>query len=430
MLGIDSLHAAAEVLIDDLLVSSVKEYIQTRRMELVDLFNFKKHISDSGEPVEQISSQTKRLILKDKKLYVLNQVLRSQGYATFKVCNDVQIGGGRCPFSIKRYSTKKKFQNFLETYPQFIEFCSSLKTDTVKERRRVLGQCIAKWRTSKKRKMTYKTVLYVSKGDIFQRAFSPASQKDHSKNTNKTTIDVSSITNNYSNTVFPSNSIKKLEVPKFIVVPSKILSNPQDTKLVNKVFLPKSKQIFLPKSKQILFKPIAKPIPIIYKEIVRNKEFEVIECGGGGNCFFHAISRGLQENNIILSYVELRQMLSDWLADFDNAREFEYIFGATPRDIVPFLGHLDHHCPSAIGWTALTENWTWQDWGIYLREDGRWAGGLEITPMNLCFKLYGINSNVNLWKKDIHLLCEETLNSNTILIMLSNNHFQYLKETL
>ena len=123
-------------------------------------------------------------------------------------------------------------------------------------------------------------------------------------------------------------------------------------------------------------------------------------------------------------------MLSDWLSDFENARAFESIFGATPRDIIPFLGHLAHHCPSELGWTALTENWNWQDWGIYIGEDGRWAGGLEITPMNLCFQLYGINSNVNLWKKDIRLLCKETLNSQTILIMFSNNHFQYLKEIL
>ena len=98
-------------------------------------------------------------------------------------------------------------------------------------------------------------------------------------------------------------------------------------------------------------------------------------------------------------------MLSDWLSDFENARAFESIFGATQSDIIPFLGHLAHHCPKELGWTALTENWNWQDWGINIGEDGSWTRGLEITPMNLRFQLYGIDSNVNLCKKDIRLLC-------------------------
>ena len=161
---------------------------------------------------------------------------------------------------------------------------------------------------------------------------------------------------------------------------------------------------------------------------IRGKQYTSIECGGGGNCFFHSISRGLQEYNIVITHIELRKILTDWLKDSENAATFNMIFGASPHDIVPYLGHLSHHCPSEEGWHVLTEGWNWQDWGSYLSLDGRWAGGLEISPMNSCFEMHGINSNVNLWKNDINLLCENTINKRTIIIMLNNNHFTYLKE--
>ena len=269
--------------------------------------------------------------------------------------------------------------------------------------------------------MSYKTILRVSKGDIFHRAFAPVSWNYGHKIENKNR-DVSLKLNNYSNTSFLANSNKKLELPKLSILP---------TGSLKKINFYQLKPVSKFTNKQL--NPChAKLIPNIINNIekvsIRNKQFQVIDCGGGGNCFFHAISRGLQERNINRSFLELRQMLSDWFSDFDNARSFKIMFGASPAEIVPFLGHLAHHCPSKDGWEALTENWSWQDWGGYLRQDGRWAGGLEITPINLCFQDNGIDINVNLWKKDISLLCEETLESNTILLMLSYNHFYYLKE--
>ena len=161
---------------------------------------------------------------------------------------------------------------------------------------------------------------------------------------------------------------------------------------------------------------------------MRNKEYQSIDCGAGGNCFFHAISRGLEEYNIIRSYVELRKMVSDWFCDASNAELFRHVFGTTPNEIVPHLGHMAHHCPSKEGWAAYTRNWNWQDWGKYLSHDGRWAGGLEIRAMNLCFQLFDIPNTVNIWKKDIQFLCEDKLDSMTILLMLNNNHFTLLKQ--
>ena len=164
------------------------------------------------------------------------------------------------------------------------------------------------------------------------------------------------------------------------------------------------------------------------KVTIRNRVFESIDCGGAGNCFFHCISRGLEKYGIQRTHSELRQMVSDWLAEPNNEASFQVIYGATPNDIIPHIGHLEHHCPSAEGWRAPTQRWNWQDWGIYLREDGRWAGGLEIVPMNSCFQLMEINNTVNLFKRDINFLCENYLEDNTIVLMLYQNHFTYLRE--
>lgn len=121
-------------------------------------------------------------------------------------------------------------------------------------------------------------------------------------------------------------------------------------------------------------------------------------------------------------------MLSDWFLDADYAETFRVLYDTSPNDIVPFLGHMAHHCPSQAGWFVYTQNWSWQNWGEYLSHDGRWAGGLEIGALNMCFELFDISHNVNIWKSDISFLCEDKLDSNTILIMLRNNHFTFLKE--
>ena len=48
--------------------------------------------------------------------------------------------------------------------------------------------------------------------------------------------------------------------------------------------------------------------------------------------------------------------------------------------------------------------------------------------MNMCFQQYDINNTINIWKKDISFLCEDYLENNTIVLMLSQNHFTYLQE--
>ena len=55
---------------------------------------------------------------------------------------------------------------------------------------------------------------------------------------------------------------------------------------------------------------------------VRGFSFVSVECGGQGDCFFKAISRGLAERNIIRTHQELRQMLGEWLEVEDNAIKF------------------------------------------------------------------------------------------------------------
>ena len=47
---------------------------------------------------------------------------------------------------------------------------------------------------------------------------------------------------------------------------------------------------------------------------------------------------------------------------------------------------------------------------------------IEVIRMNLCFQMLGIDAHINLRKKDISLLCEDRLDSKTILLKLSNNY--------
>ena len=104
------------------------------------IFEFTNEFSDDGKPLPFLSERKKSQILKDPKLYVLNQVLYSWGYATVRLSNGGWVGGGKCPFTL-RDSTKKRFQAFKLMYPQYKEFISSKETNSVAERKQVLKVC-------------------------------------------------------------------------------------------------------------------------------------------------------------------------------------------------------------------------------------------------------------------------------------------------
>ena len=120
-------------------------------------------------------------------------------------------------------------------------------------------------------------------------------------------------------------------------------------------------------------------------------------------------------------------MLGEWLEVEDNAIKFQHHIRVMPVDIIPYLGHMADHCPSERGWYYLTQNWTWRDWGCYIKVQGRWAGGLEVSAFNMCLPLYGITVKLNVWMHAFSYLCENVLDTNTVLIMLYINHYTYLR---
>ena len=327
-------------------------------------------------------------------------------------------------------STVKRFEKFLRDNPQFLEFLPSKDKLNVHDRKKVLKKSQAAWRnTRKRRKMGYGHGIKIKEGNIFSEAFSPLVSPTKLLVPAKNTISAQDTTFQPPVIAPTGRSVLQQDITSTTErhsgnMPNRMMAQTSNTfknYFLNHIDADKSD--VTPNVKII-------PLPIqnFNTVFVRGKRYTVYDCGGAGNCFFHAISFGLEMYRICRTHVELRKMLSDWLKDSDNATWFNHSFGATPNEIIPHLGHLSHHCPSPDGWSVLTKHWNWQDWGEYLSIDGRWAGGLELSPMNLCLNLHGINNNVNLWKRDIELLCENQLNSNTILLMLSNNHFTYLRE--
>ena len=59
------------------------------------------------------------------------------------------------------------------------------------------------------------------------------------------------------------------------------------------------------------------------------------------------------------------------MEDEDNSRNLTILMKATPGDIIINLQHMIDQCSCQEGWFTLTENWTWRDWGIYLKTQGR-----------------------------------------------------------
>ena len=116
-LSISSLHDQDNLTIEPGKVLCVKIDVYKRRHELSLIFEFSNHISADGNTLPFLSERIKRLIQKDPQLYVVNQVLKSLGFATLGLTRDQWIGGGKCPFTL-RDSTKKRCQAFIANFPQ------------------------------------------------------------------------------------------------------------------------------------------------------------------------------------------------------------------------------------------------------------------------------------------------------------------------
>ena len=79
---------------------------------------------------------------------------------------------GRCPFT-KKDSTKARFEKFLNDFPEYSNFASTQSTSTVADRKKAIDKCQKNWRrASKRRRMSYRHIISVSVGDLFDKAFS------------------------------------------------------------------------------------------------------------------------------------------------------------------------------------------------------------------------------------------------------------------
>ena len=139
-LSISTIHDQDNLTLEPSKVLIVKNDVYKRRNVLSLIFEFSNHISADGNTLPFLSERIKRLIQKDPQLYVLNQVLKSWGFAALRLTRDQWIGGGKCPFNL-RDSTKKRFQAFKANFPQYSKFVSTQKIGTVTERKQVLKEC-------------------------------------------------------------------------------------------------------------------------------------------------------------------------------------------------------------------------------------------------------------------------------------------------
>ena len=266
LLGISTIHGNHDHILNENFTNA-REYVWKYRKELAKIFDYTDSDADQDR--------------------AFNRLLGVWGFATIKVTHQKWVGAGKCPFT-KRDTTVEKFRKFRMENPEFEEFISTQETTSVTSRKKVIEECQKRWRLSRKRrKMSYGYKISVSVGNLFSEAFSPASW------------------NSCLSTATKQNTQKSLSL---------------NVKL-------KYKHMFALKMKQAI--PGALPLINVMPEAlggdivtVHGFPFVSVECGGAGDCFFKAISRGLAERNIIRTHQELRQMLGEWLEVEDNAARF------------------------------------------------------------------------------------------------------------
>ena len=81
ILEITTIHGNYKQVLSEDSVNKVKDYVLQNRVALLELFEFKLHITTQGTPYHWLQRSTIRKISRDPKLYVLNQVMRAWGFA-------------------------------------------------------------------------------------------------------------------------------------------------------------------------------------------------------------------------------------------------------------------------------------------------------------------------------------------------------------
>ena len=121
LLAITTFHGSNNCILNEENLENAKNYVWKYRKELSEIFEYRDY----------------RTATRDK---IFNQLLSIWGFARVKVIPTKWNGTGKCPFT-KKDSTAEKFGKFRRECPEFEEFISSQKTDTVADRKRVLAEC-------------------------------------------------------------------------------------------------------------------------------------------------------------------------------------------------------------------------------------------------------------------------------------------------
>ena len=147
------------------------------------------------------------------------------------------------------------------------------------------------------------------------------------------------------------------------------------------------------------------------REIIKGKTYEVWDCGGGGDCFFKAVSHSLSQITINFPHVVLRHAVGYWF--HNNSAEAHLIFAGGPEMMIPHEPHRQHvETPEGrkgpVAWKEFLKNKPWSFWGECLLRPGFWAGGPELLAINkvLADDMNRADTSIALWLP--HILKWET----------------------
>lgn len=184
---------------------------------------------------------------------------------------------------------------------------------------------------------------------------------------------------------------KKQKLPNSTLKKKLIVKNPMKIpkkKKINTILMkiPKKSKQYKYISKNFKKKQITRSFKIpstqyLNNNVPRLNKFEIIENGGGGNCFFMACSDVLSMKGIHVDYKQLRTKVSEYIVknhiqinlNRNNADPYTYIRGYQ-REL--FL------------------NKSWKEYGQMIGYDGMWVGSMCVKFMNEVFKQEKIDHNI------------------------------------
>ena len=133
-------------------------------------------------------------------------------------------------------------------------------------------------------------------------------------------------------------------------------------------------------SKFGLDEPRSQAIAVSIRQIhskctVNGYEYNIVDCGGEGNCYFLAVAASLTAilPTNTLDHKSLRKGVSRWYIDY--GQQHEAFINAKPCDVI-----LDNPDLPA---RDVFRRYSWVNWGQHIGKDGVWGGASEIMAVNM-----------------------------------------------